>query len=230
MIRSLMEWLSRPATGWSDDRRTLVLSPHPDDEVLGCGGVIARRAVAGAVVWIVHLTDGAAGNGTVAQREEEACAAAATLGLGAERLVFLRFPDGQLAEYVDAAVARVQRLISDLGIQDLLCPYRRDYHPDHAAAWRIGRACLRPGVRIYEYPVWYGPWLLSRLRGRARLVALRQLIEVRRAVRVCVAEVLEVKRRALAAYRSQVAAFQAEGPWGLEFLAGFLRPYEVFFR
>lgn len=229
MIRSLVERVSRDAPGWSDTRRTLVLAPHPDDEVLGCGGTIARRAAAGAMVWIVHLTDGAAGNGTVAQREEEARVAAATLGLGPDRLAFLAFPDGHLSDHVETATARIQGLVEELEVEDLFVPYRRDYHPDHAAAWRIGRACLRCGMRIYEYPIWYGPWLLWRLRGRARLAALRQLLEVRRAVRVRVAEVLEVKRRALGAYRSQLVAFEAQGRWGAAFLAGFLRPYEVFF-
>jgi len=228
-MRSLLECLSRPATGWSDNRRTMVLSPHPDDEVLGCGGVIARRAAVGAVVWVVHLTDGAAGVGTVAQREEEARAAAAILGLGADQLTFLGFPDGHLADHVDTAVERLRRLIPEVGFQDLFCPYRRDYHADHMATWRIARTLLRPGMHLYEYPIWYGPWLVRRLRGRARLAALRQLVEVRRAVRVCVTEVLEVKRRALAVYRSQVAGFEEQGRWGATFLASFLRPYEVFF-
>jgi hypothetical protein len=140
-------------------RRTLVLSPHPDDEVLGCGRTVARRVAAGAMVWIVHLTNGAAGSGTVAGREEEARAAAATLGLGLDRLMFLRFPDGQLMEHGDAAAERVRRLMSDLEIQDLFCPYRREYHADHMATWRIARTLLRPGMRLYEYPIWYGPWL-----------------------------------------------------------------------
>jgi LmbE family N-acetylglucosaminyl deacetylase len=233
-MRRVFWSLARDLTAELSGRRTLVLAPHPDDEVLGCGGTIARKRQTGTPVWIAYLTDGRDGvtadpATAAALREEEARAAVTGLGVPEDHLFFLRFPNGRLADHLEAARVRIRTLVEELGVEDLFVPYRRDYHPDHAAAWKIGRAFLRPGMRLYEYPIWYGPWLVRRLRGRARLAALRHLVEVRRAVRVRVAEVLEVKRRALVAYRSQVAGFHEQGAWGSEFLAGFLQPYEVFF-
>ena len=39
--------------------RLLVLAPHPDDEVFGCGGAIMRQMGAGGIVHVIILTDGA---------------------------------------------------------------------------------------------------------------------------------------------------------------------------
>src|SRR5258705_86546 len=50
--------------------KILVLAPHMDDEVLGCGGTIARHAQAGADVTVIFLTDGRRGIGTIAALPE----------------------------------------------------------------------------------------------------------------------------------------------------------------
>ncbi|MCS7173070.1 MAG: PIG-L family deacetylase [Armatimonadetes bacterium] len=213
---------------------TLVLAPHPDDEVLGCGGLIARKVRRGFPVWVAYLTDGCRGvradpSTAAALREGEAREAAAVLGVSPHHQFFLRFPDGRLSEFLVAATERVAALVRELGVRQLFAPYRREYHPDHLAAYRLARACLRPGMRLYEYPVWFGPWMWRRLRGRARVVALSHLRDAGRVVRADVSGVLELKRRALGAYRSQVAEFDSSG-WGSAFLRGFLQPYELFFE
>lgn len=232
-MRRLLESLARDCTADLTGRRTLVLSPHPDDEVLGCGGLIASKVHLETPVWIAYLTDGRNGlsdpKEAAALREREAREAASALGVPEDHLFFLRFPDGGLSDHLGTARARIRTLVEELGIEDLFAPYGREYHPDHVAAYLIGRACRRSGTRLYEYPIWYGPWIWRRLRGRARWAALRHLADARRAVRVRVAEFLEVKRQALWAYRSQVAQFEALGAWGEGFLRGFLTPYEVFF-
>src|SRR3979409_162659 len=73
--------------------RLLVLAPHPDDEVIGCGGLVALPLRENRPLHVVVATDGAqAGDGT--QREAESRAA---LGLlGAATVEFLRFPDRDL--------------------------------------------------------------------------------------------------------------------------------------
>ena len=81
----------------------MVLAPHPDDESLGCGGMIAAACEAGTPPVVVFITDGAASHpgsrrfdATARRdiREQEARRAAAVLGLAEDRLVFLRLPDG----------------------------------------------------------------------------------------------------------------------------------------
>ena len=233
-LRNLVEALARDATGEMYGRRSLILAPHPDDEVLGCGGTIAGKVLRGTPVAVVFLTDGRrGGQGRSADlttlREAEALRAAAELGLPADRLTFLRFEDGRLADHVQDATARVRGLVEALQVDDLFVPYRREYHADHVAAWRIGSACRRPGMGLFEYPIWYGPWLWSRLRGRARIAAISHLAEVRRAVKVCIQPYVEIKRRAQAAHQSQVHGFEAQGPWGTQFLGSMVGRYEVFF-
>jgi hypothetical protein len=83
--------------------------------------------------------------------------------------------------------------------------------------------------RLFEYPIWYGPWLWRRLGWRARVAAASHLLDGFRAVKISIADVANRKRLALAAYESQVSAFARMGPWGTCFLDGFLGEYELFF-
>jgi LmbE family N-acetylglucosaminyl deacetylase len=106
-----------PATDpFVEGDRVLVVSPHPDDEALCCGGAIQLAHEAGAEVWIVHVTSGDGfeldalvveatlrprGAALIAlghTRMREALAAAAILGVAEERVVFLGFPDRGLRD------------------------------------------------------------------------------------------------------------------------------------
>src|SRR3954462_9413799 len=85
----------------------MIVAPHPDDETLGCGGVIARHAATGGRVHIVFLTNGEAshpGHPTVSpqqlakQRPDDAIGALSVLTAGSPpaSVRFLGFPDGRL--------------------------------------------------------------------------------------------------------------------------------------
>src|SRR5512142_941609 len=79
--------------------RILAIPPHPDDEVLGCGGSIAAHIAAGSDVTIAHLTSGERGTTASAtasgrNREREAVTAATVLGVPDRAVRFLRIPDG----------------------------------------------------------------------------------------------------------------------------------------
>lgn len=231
-IRSVMEVAARDATEEIGGRSCLVLAPHPDDEVIGCGGTIARKIGRGAEVTVIFLTDGqngvlaSRGQTAAAVRQREALNAAAVLGVPRDRVIFCGFEDGRLAEHVERATSDVRRVASDLEIKEVFVPYRREDHPDHVAAWQIGAASLRPGMRLYEYPIWYGPWLLHRRGRRACAAAAWHLKEVRRAVKVSVADLMETKRHAMAAHASQIEAF---AQWDPKWLEGFFGAYELFF-
>ncbi len=98
--------------------RVLVFSPHPDDEVLCCAGMLLQAREAGADVWIVHVTVGdafelaaivqerrlrAVGDPMVKlgeRRLAEARAAAAVLGVPEDHVIFLGFPDRGLRTLV----------------------------------------------------------------------------------------------------------------------------------
>ncbi|MGH9423774.1 MAG: PIG-L deacetylase family protein, partial [Thermoanaerobaculia bacterium] len=112
--------------------RLLILAPHPDDEVIGCGGLLALHLRDGRPVYVVVATDGAQA-GDAAQREAESRAALAILG--DVTIEFLRFPDRALenASELDlrlAAILREQK-------PDLIAvPSPLEIHPDHIALSR----------------------------------------------------------------------------------------------
>src|SRR5436189_2426333 len=78
--------------------RLLVLAPHPDDEVIGCGGLIALHAREGRQVHVVIVTDGAeAGDATV--RREESRRGLTIIGDATVDL--LNYPDRKLHQHPD---------------------------------------------------------------------------------------------------------------------------------
>jgi LmbE family N-acetylglucosaminyl deacetylase len=143
--------------------RVLVISPHPDDEAIGCGGVIRQHALGGHVVRVVFLTSGEAGGHgrapeeTARLREDEAQAAARILEI--EGIEFWREPDGALSSG-PSLTGRLRETILDWGPQILYVPHDREDHPDHRAAARLVRQALSiagPGVHtltVLQYEVW----------------------------------------------------------------------------
>lgn len=112
--------------------RLLVLAPHPDDEVIACGGLIAQHLREGRAVRIVVMTDGAEAGGR-ASREEESRRGVARLGDGAE-LEFLGFPDRGLS---NDASARIHEQLLAFRPDLILVPSPIEIHPDHVALSRI---------------------------------------------------------------------------------------------
>ncbi len=142
--------------------RVLVLAPHPDDETLGCGGVLVRHREQGDPVRVVFATDGAAGDPLgyyvgsdyLELRREEARQAGTILGL--EDLVFWDYPDGRLAEAGDLA-ERLGTLFETYRPDIIYRPSAREVHPDH---WALGvaveaaRRHYSPAVGDFCYEIW----------------------------------------------------------------------------
>lgn len=110
--------------------RLLVLAPHPDDEVIGCGGLVAQHLRERRPVRIVIATDGAEA-GDAALREAESRRGIALLG-DAE-VEFLRFPDRGLGEDVRP---RIREQLLAFRPDLILVPAPGEIHPDHAALSR----------------------------------------------------------------------------------------------
>jgi LmbE family N-acetylglucosaminyl deacetylase len=133
-------------------RSVLVLAPHPDDEVFGCGGTLVQMKAAGATVIEVILTSGDQA-GDAAVREAESCAASATLGLSVPR--YWRLPD----RGVTASVHLVERLVDEVaanGVDLILAPSPWEIHPDHRAACQLASEAARRlggAVRLGFYEV-----------------------------------------------------------------------------
>ena len=139
----------------------VVVAAHPDDEVLGAGGLISVLAAAGARLLLVAVTDGEASHRGTAdpaalaeQRTAETTAALRALGAGTAEVIRLRLPDAGLAGCEERLTAALAPLVA--GFELCLAPWDRDMHPDHEAAGRAARrACSGD---LYSYPVWMWHW------------------------------------------------------------------------
>lgn len=183
-------------------QRLVVVAPHPDDEVLGVGGLIRLAHHFGVPVQLILATDGEAshaGSRSISraqlrvQRVRESEAAFELLGGRREHIDRLQFADGELARREDELVnAIAQRLAAnDLVVTTWL----RDGHTDHEACGRaVRRAAQRLPCRHAFFPVWFWNWAAP----DASDLPLAQVVRVPLTSRVRVA-----KRSALSLFQTQ---------------------------
>ncbi len=180
-------------SGWDS---ALVIAAHPDDEVLGAGGIIALLAAAGARLRLVAVTDGEASHPgadprvLARRRAGERAAALSALGVPGAEIIRLGLPDSGVAAREEALTAALRVLGG--GLTACLAPWERDQHSDHEAA---GRAARRACGTVLFYPVWMWHWAAPadprvpwHQAGRVRLPAAAR----------------ERKQAALACFASQV--------------------------
>lgn len=110
--------------------RLLVLAPHPDDEVIGCGGVVAQHLRERRTVRVIVATNGAQA-GDAARREEESRRGLDLLGPA--ELRFLRFPDRGLLGATGALMDVLRVELLDFNPDLILVPSPIEIHPDHLA-------------------------------------------------------------------------------------------------
>jgi LmbE family N-acetylglucosaminyl deacetylase len=217
----------------------LVLAPHPDDEVLGCGGLMARKRLEGAPVHVAYLTDGSEshpGHPTLTPeamaetREGEARRAMRLLGVESTALVFLKARDGTLAHLDPVAATKLMEkiaaVLTETRPDEIFLPFHHDGSSEHDAAFKLvagalDRTELKP--RIFAFPVWswWNPLLL-----------IRPLFTSRKVWRSDFLGYEHIKKKALSAYVSQV---EPAPPWtnpvlSGEFMSFFSRPEEFFFE
>jgi LmbE family N-acetylglucosaminyl deacetylase len=174
----------------------LVLAPHPDDEVIGCGGTLCKNAARGDRVVAVFLTSGELGLKHLPRekawriREAEARKAARILKLAA--VDFLRMPDWTLNEHLRQGARRLQPILKREAPELIYLPHPREWHPDHRATLPILRAALRgAGIRKPE------------LRGFEVWTPLADQDYAED-----ISAVMALKLRALRAHRSQLGEFE----------------------
>ena len=213
----------------------LVLSPHPDDETLGCGGLLMAAERAGIPGHVLILTDGAASHPRSASfpaprltalRRDEARRALGHLGLPGHRLAFLDLRDAatpSAGPEFDAAVDAIARQATAAAARTLFVTWGHDPHCDHETAFAMARAAAaRLGLRLFAYPVW-----------GLHLPAGTELDEPPpRGFRLDIAADRATKRRALDCYASQMTRLIDDDPDAFCFteaqLAPFLGDAEIF--
>ena len=123
----------------------LVLAPHPDDEVLGCGGTIARHAASDDSVTVLIATRGTPelfSDESVARVRSEAREAHKRLGAETR---FLDFPAPALDTVPRYKLAgAIADVIRDLQPEVLYLPHHGDIHNDHLQLYHAGLVAARP--------------------------------------------------------------------------------------
>jgi N-acetylglucosamine malate deacetylase 1 len=176
--------------------RVLVLAPHPDDEVIGCGGTTAILAAQGRTIRTLIATNGGglsvAGLAPAevgARRQDDARRAAEILGTPPP--VFLSLTDGTLPTQMQELAAAIGAQVAEFRPDAIYAPWLLDAHPDHEAlAMALAMASVGEDTDIWGYEVW-GP------------VSANRLVEV--------SSVWERKERALAEHRVPATVFDTTG-------------------
>ncbi len=171
-------------------RRVLLVSPHPDDESIGCGGTLRRHVLAGDEVRLIFLTSGEWGGWAespeeLARRREQEAATAAEI-LGISHVEFWREPDGML-QATDTLVGRLADAMTDWDPTIVYAPHAQEDSPDHQAAARAVRRARRRldgrGASCFFFEIW---------------TPIRRFDQI-----VDISEVLNTKLDAIRAHRSQ---------------------------
>jgi N-acetylglucosamine malate deacetylase 1 len=117
--------------GIIESSRILVLSPHHDDEVLGCGGTLLKYLEDEIEVQIVYLTDGRQGikESEIFMRKEEAISVWKDYKKVSQ--VFCDFEDTKLNQNIEDARKKIQELIAKFKPQIIFTPWILDLHMDH---------------------------------------------------------------------------------------------------
>ena len=124
----------------------LVIAPHPDDEVLGVGGTVARFASEGREVSVAIVTKGESerfGSEQVRQVRQEATSAHEVLGV--KRSLFLDFPAARLDSVAHGDLNDALReAVTSTHARVVFLPFRGDLHLDHRLVFDSAMVALRP--------------------------------------------------------------------------------------
>lgn len=189
--------------------RWLVLAPHPDDETLGAGAIVAQAAERGRLAGVAYLTDGSSSHDLgperrsdlVTIRKREASGALRRLaGRLAPRPLHLDWNDAKperpgSALYEDSR-RRLGALIARRGVTAIAVTALNEPHCDHQAAAELAYLCASDAghhVSVFEYLVW------------SDKPSLRMAAYVTEEMRI------GVRRHALARHRSQLTGMMGDG-------------------
>ena len=146
--------------------RLVVVAPHPDDEILACGGLMAMHTARGGSALVVAVTDGEASHAGVSSwraarlaevRRAERLRGLSRLGCAGIRVHRLGIPDGKVAGQTTALQEELRRIVRWGDV--VVTTWRRDGHPDHEACGdAAASACSAVHCCLLQAPVWMWHW------------------------------------------------------------------------
>ena len=138
--------------------KTLVIAPHPDDEIIGVGGTIAKRTNDGNDVYVCVVTKGTAPifESDFIEKGREECRNADRF-LGVKETIFLDFPAAMLETVPRYQFNKAfEEVISNIKPDEVFIPHRGDMQLDHQLVVDAAMVAMRPKyehtpTRIYAY-------------------------------------------------------------------------------
>lgn len=187
--------------------KVLVIAPHPDDEILGCGGTMARIAAAGGDVSVAIVTRGMApqfSDEFVASIRAEAKASHALIGV--RETLYLDLPAAALDTVAATELnGALSKLVREVRPDTIFLPFIGDIHTDHQLTFLAAMVAARPRDsqaprRIYAYETlsetnWYAPGITPAFVPN---------------VFIDIADTIETKLDAFRCFESQVKQFPDE--------------------
>jgi LmbE family N-acetylglucosaminyl deacetylase len=146
-----------------EEKSTVVVTPHPDDETLAAGGLIATQRSRQIPVILLAVTDGEAAYRNVPDlgrtRRMEQLRAAEALGVSCDAVIRFELRDSAVAVSEAELTYRIEARVHSDTL--LVAPWQRDPHPDHEAC---GRAAVAAASRTGATLICYFFWMWHRFR------------------------------------------------------------------
>lgn len=142
-------------------KNVLIIAPHADDEILGCGATIAKLAAENNNVYVLIATNASVGAPElftpeiIKQVRSEALAAHKLLGV--KETFFLELPAPALDQYPIYKIANeFSKIVKDNQVDTVVIPHRGDCHKDHGVVHDAALVACRPLAncsvkRVYAY-------------------------------------------------------------------------------
>lgn len=141
--------------------RILILAAHPDDEVLGCGGIIQKYKEENSLVFVCIVTDGSStqypNNPGIVKQKEKQCKLANNI-LGVDKVIRLNFPDMKLDTIPHFKLnQKLEEVVESIKPNILYTHSSLDVNKDHLLINQSTQVVIRPGKlylkKVYEYEV-----------------------------------------------------------------------------
>ena len=219
------------AKSFAPHQRVCIFAPHPDDEVLGCGGLLQQLAANGNPIVLIHVTNGTQShpNSHVYSQEklniirpQESVKALEVLSVAHQvTTVALDLTDGNVFAQQDQFHQKLSTIIQPNDI--LITPFMHDGHPDHEATGQVVVSFAKQHhLACYQVLIWAWHWAKPADSRIPWHCAMRVDLTT---------EQLQRKIEAIACFESQITADESTGNppiLSAQTIARISQPWEVY--
>lgn len=130
-------------------KNIIIIAPHADDEILGCGGIVSKYKTNGNKVFIAIMTNANVGAPSIFSKSDiaeiRAEAIAAHKLLGVDNTIFFDFPAPALSTFPSFEISNsLDKILRENNINTMFIPHRGDIHLDHSVIYHAALVAARP--------------------------------------------------------------------------------------